>query len=152
VRAQDAVLDGEIVCLDADGRSNFKNLLFRREWPFFYAFDLLACDGDDLRNLPLLERKRRLRRIRPKVESRVLLMEHIDQRGCDLFAAACERDLEGIVAKWRHGRYLADGMSTSWLKIKNPKYSQVDGRADLFEQRKSSVSLQKSVAPVLVLA
>src|SRR3954470_960695 len=52
VRADDAILDGEIVCLDADGRSNFKNLLFRRERPFFYAFDLLACDGQDLRDLP----------------------------------------------------------------------------------------------------
>jgi bifunctional non-homologous end joining protein LigD len=63
VRAHDAILDGEIVCLDADGRSNFKNLLFRRGWPFFYGFDLLVCDGQDLRNLSLLERKRRLRGI-----------------------------------------------------------------------------------------
>ena len=83
------------------------------EWPFFYAFDLLACDGQNLRDLPLLERKRRLGRIMPKVESRVLLMEHIGQRGCDLFAAACERDLEGIVAKWRLGCYTSEGNSTS---------------------------------------
>src|SRR5947199_6988742 len=46
IRANDAVLDGEIVCLDADGRSNFYSLLFRREWPYFYAFDLLMVDGD----------------------------------------------------------------------------------------------------------
>ncbi len=37
VKAHDAVIDGEIVCLDARGRSNFKSLLFRREWPYFYA-------------------------------------------------------------------------------------------------------------------
>ena len=37
VRANDCVLDGEIVCLDADGRSNFYKLLFRRDWPFFYG-------------------------------------------------------------------------------------------------------------------
>ena len=49
VRAHDAVIDGEIVCLDALGRSNFKSLLFRREWPYVYAFDLLAFDGEDLR-------------------------------------------------------------------------------------------------------
>jgi ATP-dependent DNA ligase len=35
--------------LDAQGRSNFKSLLFRREWAYFYAFDLLAVDGEDLR-------------------------------------------------------------------------------------------------------
>jgi hypothetical protein len=45
VGAHSAILDGEICCLDADGRSNFKNLLFRREWPFFVAFDLLSVDG-----------------------------------------------------------------------------------------------------------
>jgi bifunctional non-homologous end joining protein LigD len=42
VRAHDAVLDGELVCLDADGRSNFYNLLFRRDSPFFYASDVLS--------------------------------------------------------------------------------------------------------------
>ena len=52
VKAHDAVSDGEVVCLDARGRSNFKNLLFRREWPYFYAFDLLAADGEDLREWP----------------------------------------------------------------------------------------------------
>ena len=44
VRAQSCVLDGEICCLDADGRTNFKKLLFRREWPHFYAFDVLSID------------------------------------------------------------------------------------------------------------
>jgi hypothetical protein len=44
------MLDGEICCLDPDGRSNFKKLLFRREWPFFVAFDLIAVDGDDLQS------------------------------------------------------------------------------------------------------
>ena len=63
VKAHDAVIDGEIVCLDARGRSNFKSLLFRREWPYFYAFDLLAVDGEDLREWPLVERKRWLRRL-----------------------------------------------------------------------------------------
>jgi ATP-dependent DNA ligase len=115
------VIDGEIVCLDPDGRSNFKKLLFRREWPFFYAFDLVALRKRNLRELPLVERKRRLRAIMPRVESRVLLMEHIEERGCDLFTAACERDLEGIVAKWRFGTYVTEGDSTSCLKIKNPR-------------------------------
>ena len=68
VRAHSAVLDGEIVCLDADGCSRFYDLLFRREWPFFLAFDVLSIDGDDLRALPLVQRKRRLARIMPRVD------------------------------------------------------------------------------------
>jgi ATP dependent DNA ligase domain len=129
------VLDGEICCLEPDGRTHFKNLLFRREWPFFYAFDVLNIEGEDLTNQPLLERKRRLRRLMPTIDSRLLSLEHIEQRGCDLFRAACERDLEGIVAKWAHGTYGTDGRTTSWLKIKNPQYSQMRDRHELFERR-----------------
>jgi hypothetical protein len=42
----------------------------------------------------------------------------------------------GIVAQWKHGRYHTDGVPTSWLKVKNPDYSQVAGRRDLFERRR----------------
>ena len=52
-RAKRAVLDGEIVCLDKRGNSQFRDLLFRRGEPRFYAFDLLSCNGEDLRYLPL---------------------------------------------------------------------------------------------------
>ena len=57
------MLDGEIVCLDRNGCSRFYDLLFRREWPYFLAFDVLSIDGEDLRALPLIQRKRRLARI-----------------------------------------------------------------------------------------
>jgi bifunctional non-homologous end joining protein LigD len=57
------VFDGELVCLDEYGRSRFYDLMFRRGEPFFYAFDLLWLDGEDLRPLPLIERKKRLRRL-----------------------------------------------------------------------------------------
>jgi len=140
VRAQDAILDGEIVCLDPDGRSNFHKLLFYRDWPFLFAFDLLAVDGEDLRGLPLLERKRRLRAIMPRIESRLLHVDHIAARGTGLFRAACERDLEGVVGKWRHGRFESDGVTTSWVKIKNPHYSQMDGRRGLFEKRRDQTA------------
>jgi len=49
IRAHDAILDGEIVCLNDDGHSTFHRPLFRRDWPYFYAFDLVAVDGEDLR-------------------------------------------------------------------------------------------------------
>src|SRR5262245_18621410 len=155
VRTMHAVLDGEICCLDADGRSNFYNLLFRRDWPFFYAFDTLAIDGEDLRDCPLTERKRRLRRImpRPRVHSRLLYVDDLRERGSALFAAACARDLEGIVGKWADGRYERDGISTSWVKIKNAEYSQIAGRRELFEQRADDRTRRRRdwSAPVLRL-
>lgn len=137
VRAADAVIDGEVCCLEPDGRSNFKNLLFRREWPYFYAFDLLAVNGRDLRALPLLERKRLLVEVLPRIESRVLYLDHIAGRGRDLYDLACRRDLEGIVAKWARGTYQYDGTGTSWLKVKNKEYSQMEGRRELFEVRRA---------------
>jgi bifunctional non-homologous end joining protein LigD len=71
VKAMRAVLDGELVCLGDDGRSLFRRLLFRRDWPFFFAFDLLGVDGEDLRDQPLSARKRRLRQILPRGDSRI---------------------------------------------------------------------------------
>jgi ATP-dependent DNA ligase len=126
VKAHDAVLDGEIVCLDARDRSNFKSLLFRRGWPYFYAFDLLAADGEDLRDRPLVERKRRLRRLIPSVPTRLLYVDHVEARGRDFFEVACAHDLEGIVGKLASGSYHADGTSTNWCKIKNPAYPHND--------------------------
>lgn len=81
VRAARVVLDGEICCLDTDGRSNFKNLLFRREWPYFYAFDILSLERRDLTRRPLLERKRMLADVLPTIDCRVLYLDHIEQRG-----------------------------------------------------------------------
>ena len=49
IRAHGALLDGEIVCLAPDGRSMFNRLRFRRDWPYFVAFDVLVIDGEDLR-------------------------------------------------------------------------------------------------------
>ena len=98
VRASDVVLDGEICCLRPDGRSDFKSLLFRREWPYFYAFDLLALNGRDLRSLPLLERKRRLFAIMPRIESRVLYLDHVHERGVDLYSVEESNSRERLSA------------------------------------------------------
>jgi ATP-dependent DNA ligase len=134
-KAHNAVIDGEIVCLDRRGRSNFKNLLFRRDWPFFYAFDLLAVDGEDRREWPVIERKRRLRQLIPSVQTRLLYVDHITARGRDFFEVARAHDLEGIVAKPATGRYLSDGASTNWIKIKNTGYTQLTARHELFDSR-----------------
>jgi bifunctional non-homologous end joining protein LigD len=89
-----AVLDGEIVHLDAQGKPRFYDLMRRRTPQHYYAFDLLWLDGRDLRELPLIEGKQRLKRlIRPPA----LYVDHIERRGMDLFEATCGRDLEGIL-------------------------------------------------------
>jgi bifunctional non-homologous end joining protein LigD len=149
VRSMSCVLDGEIVCLAPDGRAKFYDLLFRREWPHFMAFDALAIDGEDLRPLPLLERKRRLRRIMPRIDTRLVYLDHLSGRGVDLFEAVRGKDLEGVVAKWKRGRYHSDGCTTSWLKVRNPDYSQMDGRHEVFAPRRSTWGRSRSARPVL---
>jgi ATP-dependent DNA ligase len=110
-------------------------LMFRRGKPFFYAFDALWIDGQDLRLLPLIDRKARLRKlIGRRRPSRLLYLDHLERNGSALFARICELDCEGVVAKWRDGQYLADNRRSSWVKVKNPNYSQIEGRDELFER------------------
>ena len=152
LRGRSAILDGELVCLAPDGRARFHRLMFRCEAPFYMAFDLLELDGEDLREFPQLERKRQLRRLIPRESSRLRYVDHITGRGCALFAAACRRDLEGVVAKWAHGSYQR-GLATSWLKIRNPQYSQMEGRRELFEARRpAKVTRIRGAVTVLRLA
>ncbi len=82
----------------------------RRRVPvYFCAFDLLALEGTDLRDRPLLERKRRLRRIVPRTSDRLRYVKHVRGRGVDLFRLACEQDLEGVVAKLAPSAYRLAG-------------------------------------------
>jgi hypothetical protein len=60
-------------------------------------------------------------------------LDHVVGRGVDLFAAACERDLEGVVAKWRDSPYWLLVGGSPWVKVKNRAYSQVVGREERFE-------------------
>jgi bifunctional non-homologous end joining protein LigD len=142
LNVEDAVLDGEIICLDKDGRSRFNDLLYRRGDPHLYAFDLLWLNGRDLRDQPLLKRKEILRSIIRASPSRILYSDHLDREGLQLFDFVCQYDLEGVVAKWKHGSYLPNSSATTWIKIKNPRYSQIDGRHEGFErqQRKMHAS------------
>jgi bifunctional non-homologous end joining protein LigD len=130
----DCILDGEIACLDRDGRPQFNQLFYRRGEPYFYAFDVLYLDGRDLRQLPLIERKRILRDLVPRSDSRLLYVSHVGERGVNLFREVCARDLEGIVAKWKSGAYTS-GNETSWVKVKNPDYSQAKGRWEQFQRK-----------------
>jgi bifunctional non-homologous end joining protein LigD len=137
IKAGSAVLDGEIVYLGSDGRPEFYNLMRRRKPQHFYAFDILWLDGTDLRGLPLLHRKQILRRVVPMQPAPVLYADYFEARGVDLYRLVCDRDLEGIVAKRKDGLYTPE--ETSWVKIKNPAYSQAEGREELFEKRAAGV-------------
>ena len=129
-----AILDGEIVHPGPDGRPMFYELM-RRRGPFcFYAFDLLWLDGRDLRDRPLLERKRLLRKLLPRRPKSVLYVDHFAS-GADLFRIVCDRDMEGVVAKQASAAYTPE--ATTWVKIKNRQYSQAAGREDFFDRRRT---------------
>jgi bifunctional non-homologous end joining protein LigD len=134
-----AVIDGEICSLNRRGRPQFKNLLFRRgNPPCFFAFDLLTCDGKDLRTERLTDRKQELRRLVAKTAPPFPLRytDHVDGSGTALFERVCELDLEGIVAKQKSAPYVTEREQSTWFKILNREYSQKDGREDLFERER----------------
>jgi len=113
------VVDGEIVSLDASGRSDFQRLQYygKDRVPLtFAAFDVLYADGKDLRKRPLEERKALLERLIAD-ETLVLFSKHVIGRGKALYAQAKKSGLEGIIAKKRDSTY-QERRSRDWLKIK----------------------------------
>jgi bifunctional non-homologous end joining protein LigD len=127
-----AILDGEIIVLDAKGVSQFNALTTTkgRDAAIFYAFDLIWLNGADHRSLSLLERKKRLCKLVSQSRcSRLMYAQHIDGAGKQFFEEICCRDLEGMVAKRKASIYKDDGIG--WLKIKNRSYSQAEGRHEL---------------------
>ena len=135
IAAKDAILDGELVVLDREGKSQFNELMFNRAQPIFAAFDLLWRNGVDLRDRELLERKALLRRLVKPDAQHALYVGHIVEQGEALYRQACERDVEGIVAKPIISPYHEVAGRSPWLKIRNPSYSQNKDRGDLFNRK-----------------
>jgi bifunctional non-homologous end joining protein LigD len=131
LRADEAILDGEVIVADATGRPQFYDLLRGRLAPAYVAFDLLWIDGVELRPKPLSERRVVLRGLLPEGSPTIAEALSVEGRGCELYELVCAHDLEGIVAKRLADPY---GPRTRWLKIKNPDYSQAEGRGELFNQ------------------
>ena len=125
----EAVIDGEVIVADETGRPQFYELLRVPRSASYVAFDILWLNGTDLRALPLTERRKSLQGIVSKGSPIVLEALSVAGRGRELFELMCDNELEGIVAK-----RLADPYDSRirWLKIKNPDYSQKEGRGDLF--------------------
>jgi bifunctional non-homologous end joining protein LigD len=114
------IVDGEIVALDAEGKSSFQALQNRlgKSPPAvtFIAFDVLYAEGKDLRGEPLETRKEVLERIVKKGMD-VVYSAHVVGEGKHLFEAAEARGLEGIIGKRRDSTY-AERRTRDWVKIK----------------------------------
>jgi bifunctional non-homologous end joining protein LigD len=128
---ESVVLDGEVVAFDERGRTSFG--MIQRRIPFFrprdvavaraevpvayVVFDVLSVEGRDLRDAPLVERKRLLRSL---VSSKgiVTTMDHLEDDGRPLFALCEKEGLEGVVAKRAQSKYRPGTRSPDWVKLK----------------------------------
>jgi DNA ligase D-like protein (predicted ligase) len=118
-----AILDGEMIVQDEQGRSDFDG--FKRalsqepERLVFMCFDLLRLNGEDMRTMPLIERRQRLQELVGCHDPICHLQysEHVAGAGAALFDAADQMGLEGIVSKKMSSRYRS-GRSQAWLKVK----------------------------------
>lgn len=128
---KEAILDGEVVALDPDGRQDFRALLEGRGNLHYAAFDALWVNGRDLRGLPLTRRKRMLQRIVQATTTALSQVFSLEARGADMLRAAERLDLEGIVAKRITDPYEP---ATVWYKIRNQAYTQAQGRWELFRR------------------
>ncbi len=124
--AEEAVIDGEVIALDEHGEPDFGLLqqrIGRRDGAtgasavVYQAFDLMYLDGTSLVDLPLEDRKARLRAVL-RDDPRIRVSDHVIGDGRAFFEAARERRLEGIVAKHRQSPYLPGRRAATWLKIK----------------------------------
>lgn len=124
-RKERFILDGEVVVLGVDGVSSFDDLHSRKHdnEAQFYAFDCLALNGDDLRQLPLHMRKTNLEEVlRNRTNGGIFRSTfEVGEIGPELFRAACEMGLEGLVSKDRDRAYKG-GRCPHWIKIKNRKH------------------------------
>lgn len=118
-----AVLDGEVVVEDADGKANFQllqNYIKTGKGTLkYYVFDLLNLDGSNTLALNLLERKELLKMLISKHKlSNIFYSEHTIGDGNERFEDAMKNQSEGIIAKKADSSYIADKRSSDWLKIK----------------------------------
>jgi bifunctional non-homologous end joining protein LigD len=130
IKARNAILDGEVVAIDEDGRASFSLMQQRTGFRpggrrgaanadvpvLYYAFDLLYLDGYDWRRVPLEERKKKLELLLVAGDS-VRFSDHYETHGKALFAIAEKKKLEGILAK-KKGSFYEERRSREWLKIK----------------------------------
>lgn len=127
---KDVIVDGEIVITDQEGRPHFEWLQSWRRAEhqagslYYYVFDILWYEGYDVRELPLIERKKLLASVIPK-KSIIRYSDHIEAKGKALFTEMQHRGLEGIVAKKGDSFYREKNRGEAWLKIKTHQRQEV---------------------------
>jgi len=125
---QQVVLDGEIVVLDKNGKSDFQELQQYEDNSeailCYYVFDLLSVNGKNIYDLPLIKRKKLLRKI-IKPNAVIKYSDHVLEDGIAFFKAAQKQDLEGIMAKKADSEYYTGTRTINWLKIKHHKSEDV---------------------------
>jgi bifunctional non-homologous end joining protein LigD len=122
ILASSFLIDGEAVIARDDGTPDFHALRSQRRGheAVLYVFDLIEHDGDDLRDLPLIERKRRLKKLLGRAKRRsIQFVEHLTGDGPTVFRHVCAMGLQGIVSKRTDAPYRS-GPSKVWVKAKNP--------------------------------
>lgn len=119
---KDAILDGEVVVVDKDGRPDFGAL---QDYPEskkgelrYYVFDILHLDGKNLRTLPLIERKGVLEKVIPKNLPGIFISDYIRQNGKIFFEQIQKHNLEGMIGKDGKSIYKEGTRSFHWLKVK----------------------------------
>lgn len=124
-----ALLDGEIVALNEEGKGDFQLL---QQWQktgqgelVYYVFDILWINGYNVMDLPLIERKEILKNILPEDDATVRYSDHVAEEGESFFAAASKQGLEGIMAKHANSNYTPEIRTKQWLKIKTTQRQEV---------------------------
>jgi bifunctional non-homologous end joining protein LigD len=125
----DVILDGEIVVVDDGGSAHFEWL---QHWGAeseghlqYFIFDILWCDGHDVRSMPLIQRKALLKHVLPADHPVLRYSDHIEDAGLKLFKEMQHRGLEGIVAKRADSEYREGNRGADWLKIKTHRRQEV---------------------------
>lgn len=124
----DVILDGEIVVVDEEGTPHFEWLQNWHKDPHgslqYHLFDILWCDGKDVRSMPLEKRKILLESVIPK-HPLLQYSDHVTTKGKDLFGEMQRRNLEGMVAKRADSSYHEGDRGVDWLKIKTEQRQEV---------------------------
>jgi len=119
---KNAIIDGEIVVFDEQGKPNFQklqNYQNRDKYAIkYFVFDIIELDGKSLTNLPLIERKEILRKFLPE-SNLIKYCDHIEDEGKLLFKEMQKMKLEGMIAKKKTSKYYIGRRTSDWLKIKN---------------------------------
>lgn len=128
MQVDNAIMEGEAVILDKQGKSQYqqlqKALRFKEDMQVkIFFFDLLFLDGEDMRKLPLLERKTKLQNLIPDIHPRLRMSNHVTKDPESFFNINCKQQLEGIVSKIATAPY-ESGRSKSWCKTRCSKTSE----------------------------